>query len=182
MPDYTLAVATSADGFIARAADHTPQSWASAEEQALFFAHVNAADWAIMGRNTHLAADKADRHRIVFSTSMQGWQRATQLWLDPTQITAADLPGMVAGIRPLNSGLVLGGTRVHDWFVAANALSKVYLTIEPIHFHDGLPIFSDQKTRNPLEAFRARGYGVVREEVLNAAGTRYITLCPEHPE
>ena len=60
-PEFTLTVVTSADGYIARAPDDPPQNWASAEEQALFFADVEAADWAIMGRHTHEAADRPDR-------------------------------------------------------------------------------------------------------------------------
>ena len=38
-----VAVVTSADGYIARSHDEPPQAWASAEEQALFFADVEEA-------------------------------------------------------------------------------------------------------------------------------------------
>ena len=49
MAEFTLTVVTSADGYIARATDHPPQAWASAEEQVLFFRDVEAADWVILG-------------------------------------------------------------------------------------------------------------------------------------
>ncbi len=176
MPQFTLAVVASRDGFIARAPDHPPQAWASAEEQDLFFAQVEAADWAIMGRHTHLAADKPDRRRIIFSTRTAGWQRPTQLWLDPTLLTPADLAPLVSDFHPLQTGLILGGTTVHDWFHAYAAIDLVKLTIEPVTFGTGLPIFSDQRQSDPLAVFQTRGYHVQDDRALNPQGTRLITL------
>ena len=178
---FTLTVATSADGFISRSTDEPPQAWASAEEQALFFRDVEAADWAIMGRNTHLAADRPDRRRIIFSTRTTGWQRQTQIWLDPSKIRPADLPGLVAHVHPLGTGLILGGTRVHDWFLAHRAIDAVHLTIEPVAFGHGLPIFTGQQDRNPVTAFTRRGFHILSEDTLNAAGTRYLELAPDAP-
>ncbi len=177
-PHFTLTVATSADAFIARATNDAPQTWASAEEQALFFQDVEAADWAIMGKNTHLAADKPHRRRVVFSTKTNGWLRPSQLWLDPAKLTPADLQSQVAPVAPLRNGLILGGTRVHDWFLAHGAIDKVNLTVEPGTFVNGLPIFSDQSQTNPVAVFEARGFKVHSERQLNAQGTRYFELIP----
>ncbi len=179
MTHFTLTVATSADGFIARTADEPPQAWASNEEQALFFRDVEAADWAIMGRNTHEAADKPYRRRIVFSSKTSGWQRPAQLWIDPAGLTANDLAAQVAHIHPLNNGLILGGTRVHDWFLAHSAIHKVNLTIEPVTFGSGLPIFSDQTGTDPIKTFTTRGFRIVSDAALNAIGTRYLEMVPE---
>lgn len=175
-PTFTLTLVTSLDGFIARAADEPPQAWASPEEQALFLRDVAAADWAIMGRNTHEAADRPERRRIIFSTKTRGWKRPTQLWLDPGPLTPADLAARVSALRPLERGLILGGTRVHDWFLAHRAIHVVHLTIEPVRFGSGLPIFSDQAGRDPLQVFVSRGFrpGAVRR--LNDGGTLYAEL------
>ena len=181
MTRFTLTVATSADAFISRATDEPPQAWASAEEQALFFRDVEAADWAIMGRNTHLAADRPDRRRIIFSTKTNGWQRPTQLWLDPAGTTPTDLSERVAKVHPLHEGLILGGTRVHDWFLAHGAIHKVHLTIEPVAFGAGLPVFTGQTDRNPVTVFTRRGFHISDEATLNAAGTRYLELVPDAP-
>ena len=177
MPVFTLTVATSADAFIARATDDAPQTWASAEEQDLFFQDVEGADWAIMGRNTHLAADKPHRRRIVFSTSVNGWQRPTQLWLNPAEIAPDDLSEQVKGVHSLENGLILGGTRVHDWFLEHDAIHRVNLTIEPVVFHQGLPIFSDQSSRDPIAVFLERGFHIVSDALLNTGGTRYIQMA-----
>lgn len=179
MSRFTLTVATSADGFISRSTDEPPQAWASPEEQDLFFRDVEAADWAIMGRNTHLAADRPDRRRIVFSTKTKGWQRPTQLWLDPETCTPADLPALVSTVHALENGLILGGTGVHDWFLAHGAIDKVHLTIEPVSFGEGLPVFSGQQEREPVTTFTRRGFHILSEETLNGIGTRYVELAPD---
>lgn len=167
-------MACSADGFISRSTDEPPQAWASAEEQALFFRDVEAADWAIMGRHTHEAADKPDRRRIVFSTTRAGWQRPNQLWVDPHTLVPADLPLLVSETAPLRNGLILGGTRVHDWFAEHNAIDRVHLTIEPVRFGAGLPMFSWQADMGPEAALAALGLHERSSEVLNAGGTRYM--------
>ena len=177
-PHFTLTVATSSDALISPSTDTPTEAWASAEEQDLFFRDIAVADWCIMGRNTHEAADKPDRHRIIFSTSRRGWQRPTQLWLDPEGLRPADLAEKVAGVRPLRRGLILGGMRVHDWFLAARAIDRVHLTVEPIAFGTGVPVFAHQIERDPLDLFRSRGFRVVSEQSLNAGGTRYFEMVP----
>ncbi len=178
-PRFTLTVVTSRDGFIARAGDHAPQSWASPEEQALFFRDVEAADWAVMGRRTHEAADSPDRRRIVFSSRAGAgdWRRPTQLWIDPAGLTPADLAGRVARVRPLQAGLILGGTRVHDWFLGHGAIDRVHLTVEPVEFGSGLTFFSGRS--GPAGAVLSDlGFVRIHEETLNAAGTRHSVWTP----
>ena len=176
---FTLTVATSADAFISRSTEEPPQAWASDEEQELFFRDVEAADWAIMGRNTHLAADKPYRRRIILSSTQGGWVRPNQLWLDPKSMKPADLPDLVGGVHPLTNGLILGGTRVHDWFLTHNAIHCVHLTVEPVAFGDGLSVFTGQQDRDPVTVFTRRGFRLDTEATLNAGGTRYYELVPD---
>ncbi len=167
-------MACSTDGFISRSTDEPPQVWASKEEQILFFQDVEAADWAVMGRNTHLAADRPDRRRIIFSTTVSGWQRPTQLWLDPAGHSPGDLRRLVSGRGQFDRGIILGGTRVHDWFRKHDAIDRVHLTIEPVRFGAGLPIFSGQTVLDPVKVVSGLGLSLVSDEVLNAGGTRYM--------
>lgn len=172
---FTLTVVTSLDGWIARGPGDAPHLWASAEEQALFLAEVAAADWGVMGRATHTVADRPDRHRIVFSTAAGAgaWRRPTQLWLDPHRLTPAELSERVAQVRPLRDGLILGGTRVHDWFLAHGAIDRVHLTVEPLRFGSGVALFSDHP--GPAEEVLARlGFRLRSERTLNDAGTRHL--------
>ncbi|MEM9642959.1 MAG: hypothetical protein AAGA19_15805 [Pseudomonadota bacterium] len=175
---FTLAVVASQDGFIARSNNDPPASWASEEEQTLFLAEVEAADWAIMGRNTHLAADKPKRRRIILSSSAStgDWRRPTQLWLDPAGHTPAGLAELVSHVHPLERGLILGGTRVHDWFLLNQSIDRIKLTIEPVRFRTGLPMFSDQPVGDPRDVLRAMGFVAQSDVALNARGTRLLSF------
>ena len=179
-PVFTLTVVTSQDGFIARAIDDAPQSWASSEEQDLFFADVEAADWAIMGRHTHEAADRPERRRIVFSAAAGAgeWRRPTQLWLDPARLGSQDLADRVAHIRPMHTGLILGGTRVHVWFLGRRAIDRVHLTVEPVTFGVGLPMFTGHAGA-PGAVLAAMGFERLCDRALNAAGTRHSVWQPK---
>lgn len=179
-PRFTLAVVSSRDGYIARHAADNPAAWASPEEQRLFLDEVDAADWSVMGRHTHEAADKPHRRRIVFSSAAGAgdWRRPTQLWVDPGPLTPADLPALVTPVHPLVNGLILGGTRVHDWFLSHRAIDLVKLTVEPVAFGAGLPILSGQILRDPVAVFRAAGFLVTAERALNETGTRFLELRP----
>jgi dihydrofolate reductase len=178
-PVFTLAVVTSADGFIARTPDEPPQAWASAEEQAVFFADVEAADWAVMGRRTHAAADRPDRRRIVFSAAGGAgeWRRPTQLWIDPARLLPRDLAVRVAAVHPFRAGLILGGTRVHDWFLAHGAIDRIHLTVEPVRFGAGLPLFSNA-AGPAADVLAACGFARRSSRPLNAAGTVHELWTP----
>ncbi len=179
-PVFTLLVVATADGFLGRHPGHSPAEWASAEEQALFLRAVDAADWSVMGRGTHQAAFRPQRRRIVFSRSAPTpqWRTPVHLWLDPARLTPDALAALVASRRPMRDGLILGGGAIHDWFHAHRAIHAVSLTVEPLRFGDGLPLFSDQRARDAVAAFTEKGYKIKAERTLNAAGTRLVSLAP----
>ena len=145
----------------------------------LFFADVEAADWAVMGRHTHEAADRPDRRRIVFSSAAgKGeWRRPTQLWIDPARVEPRVLPDLVGHVHPLNDGLILGGTRVHDWFLDHRAIDRIHLTVEPVTFGAGLPMFSGHS--GPADrVLSALGFACHSERRLNDLGTVFSVWTP----
>ena len=127
-----------------------------------------------MGRRTHELADRPERRRIVFSASGGSgtWRRSSQLWLDPSRVTPADLAALVAPVRPLASGLILGGTRVHDWFASHDAIDCIHLSIEPLEFGEGLPLFSNHRGP-PDTVLSAMGFVRCTDRLLNKRGTRH---------
>lgn len=179
-PGFTLVVATSSDGFIARHSGHSPADWASPEEQSHFFGLVGSACWSVMGRGTHEVADRPDRRRIVFSSQVEApeWRRPTQVWVNPANHGPSDLPALVETVHPMTAPLILGGTRVHDWFHDLHAIARIELTVEPVRFGEGLPVFTGDGACDPLTLFGRRGYDVTGDRVLNREGTRLITLVP----
>lgn len=180
LPRFSLLVVTSQDGFIARAPGHGPWEWASAEEQEIFFREVDAADWSVMGRGTHEAALKPERRRIIFSHQPDSpeWRLPNHLWLNPAGLTPDDLAALVDGNFPMREAVVLGGTPVHDWFHAHGRLDRVVLTVEPVRFGQGLPIFTGQREGEAEVVFPARGYREICRRILNAQGTRLIEYVP----
>ncbi len=44
-----------------------------------------------------------------FSTKTKGWQRPTQLWLDPTDLAPKDLAAQTTSVHPMTKALILGG-------------------------------------------------------------------------
>ena len=179
-PRFTLHVVATSDGFIARYSGHSPADWQSEEDAEYFFAAVDAADWSVMGRVTHTAAPRADRRRVVFSTAtpVPDWRTPTQVWLDPRGLTPDALPDLLCGVHPVRDVLILGGTRVHDWFLAHGRLDAVTLCVEPLRFGEGLPIFTGDGAGDPVASFTRRGFEVVDEQALNARGTRRLWLEP----
>jgi dihydrofolate reductase len=177
---YSLVVVASSDGFIARTAGHAPADWQSPEEQAFFLKTVAAADWSVLGRTTHEAAFRTDRRRIVFSHSAPKpeWRSPTHLWLDPATISVDDLAALVAPVWPMGIGLVLGGADVAAWFLERGRIDEVLLSIEPVRFGTGLPIFPGDGAGDPVDLVRRRGFEVRSERALNAGGTRLVTLTP----
>ena len=174
-PTFTLLVVCTADGFIARQSGHSPAEWASAEEQDLFLSAVDGADWGIMGRGTHEAADTPHRRRIGFSSAVRRpeWRRPGQVWIDPATLAPDDLPAIVTPVRPMREGLILGGTTVHDWFLHAGRIDRVSLTVEPVEFGTGLPLFSG--TEGPAdEVLKDLGFRRRCSRPLNDTGTRLI--------
>jgi dihydrofolate reductase len=177
---FTLLVVATADGLMARAPGHTPAEWASGEEQTLFLDAVDAADWGVLGRTTHEVVYRPNRRRIIFSSSVSApeWREHMHLWLDPGKLTPGDLAALVADRRPMREALILGGAAVHDWFHRHGRIDSVSLTIEPIRFGAGLPIFGDQTARDAAEAFLEKGYVLRGERRLNRIGTRLVVFDP----
>ncbi len=175
-PIVSLALAVSRDGFIARAPGHVPSDWCSVEEQNLFLREVELADWSIMGRTTHEAANKLRRRRIVFSATagIGQWRRPTQLWIDPAGETPASLMEKVAPVHRCEKMLILGGVRVHDWFLERSSIDRIILTIEPVTFGRGLRAFDDPASQNLPDFLTAAGFQCHRQERLNAAGTEWF--------
>jgi dihydrofolate reductase len=177
---FVLVVVASSDGFIARTAGHAPWDWQSPEEKAFFLETVAAADWSVLGRTTHETAFRADRRRIVFSHSAPApeWRSPTHLWLDPATVSPDDLAALVAPVWPMRTALILGGADVAAWFLGRGCIDEVLLSVEPVAFGAGLPIFPGDAAGDPVERVRARGFEVQSERALNVNGTRLVTLIP----
>ncbi len=174
MPHFTLIAVTSGDGFITGPAGEPPETWASPEEQLVFAATVGALDWSFMGRLTHTQAWRPSRRRVVFSRTCPTplWRHPARLWVDPERVSLeAILAALEPVWRPEHCG-ILGGVAVHDWFAGRGLIDAAEITIEPLTFGRGLPLFSGAAGQDPVTALAARGLALRDTRPLNAAGTR----------
>jgi|TARA_B110000114_G_scaffold185810_1_gene235135 dihydrofolate reductase len=144
MIDYSLMFACSQDGFIAKKEGDNPSLWTSEEDHKLLTENISKSDWSVMGRKTHELNLREDRKRIVFTRKVKNIEPISvnipnQLYFNPDTAQWSDFEKIVG----LNSKvLVLGGTRVHDFFLYLNLLSNINITIEPLTFNTGIRAFS----------------------------------------
>ncbi len=169
--EFLLLAVVSSDGFIARYPGDPPWAWASPEEQERFRATMAKVTWSVLGRVTSETAPRPQRKRIVFTSSVKGvaWLTEHHLGFNPAGATfdeateTAKSDGLVA---------VLGGTRVHDYLLAIGRIDEIRLSIEPITFGEGLPLFTGVAWAGL--AVHLERHGMTQagpDEVLNAAGT-----------
>lgn len=173
---FTLIAVTSLDGYITGPLGEPPIAWASLEEQVRFAEMVSALDWSFMGRVTHTLAWRPARRRVVFSRSSPTplWRHPLRLWVDPDRVP---LTTILAALQPVHAPEhcgILGGVAVHDWFAAKGLIDAAEISIEPVTFAAGLPLFSWAPGRDPLRTLEALGLQLVETIKLNAGGTR---LC-----
>ena len=139
--EFLLLAVVSADGFIARHPGDPPWAWASPEEQARFRATMAKVGWSVLGRITHETALRPERRRIVFTTGVAGvaWLGPNHLGFNPS---GASFDEALAAARVDGPVAILGGTRVHDHMLSIGRVDEARLSIEPIRFGRGLPMFS----------------------------------------
>lgn len=180
-PRFTLIAVVSRDGFLARYSGERPSDWTSREEQALFQDRMARLDWSFMGRITHETAPAAHRRRVVFTSRQRDplWRRERQLWLDPSSRRLVDIVELLRPVHPPRDCGILGGTRVHDWFEAHGVIDRIELTVEPLRFERGVPLFSRHYDDDPLADLAARGFEVASCRTLNGRGTRHYELLPK---
>lgn len=172
-PTFTLIAVTSLDGRITGPRGEPPAAWASAAEQQAFRTAVDALDWSFIGRRTHHLAWRPDRYRVVFSRSCKSplWRHPRRLWLDPARVPLATMLELLQPVRQARSCGILGGVGVHDWFAAAGRIDAASITIEPVTFNAGLPLFTDAVGEAPLTTLARLGLEPTETTRLNEAGT-----------
>ncbi len=146
--------ACSQDGFIAKKEGDNPSLWTSEEDHKLLLEHIDESDWSVMGRKTHELNPNQNRKRIVFSRKVKTIEPVSptiknQFYFNPDITQWSDFAKLV-GLK--SKVLILGGTRVHDFFLYLDVLSKIYITIEPLNFNTGIKAFSFINF-NDLESF-----------------------------
>ena len=150
-----IIAALTADGFIGRDAAHNSTRWTSKEDANWFNQRSKKAGVVVMGRATYdtIGRPLPERVTVVYSRKADGslpvenqkeWKKG-QIYY--TQAHPADLLKQLAELG-FNEVAIGGGGSIYTLFVQAGVVNKLYLTVEPILFGDGVKLFNqsfDQK-------------------------------------
>jgi len=136
-----LIAALSADGFIARDAHHLA-SWTSKEDKRFFVEKTASAGVVVMGSHTYETIGKPLKGRlnIVYSRSRS---------YEGVEVTQQEPAALLKDLeqRGYHEVAIIGGAHVYTLFMSAGLINTLYLTVEPLTFGQGLPLFN-----KPVEA------------------------------
>lgn len=149
-----IIAAMTADGFIARRSDQKSTVWTSQEDKQWFVQKTKEAKVCVMGRTTYetIGAPRSGRSILVLSSAGKTTLEAQDLELEQvTQVSLSPLELVTLlhelGVEQL---AVCGGSSVYTQFLQAGLVDRLYLTIEPVLFGQGISLFN-QPLENKIE-------------------------------
>lgn len=133
-----LIAALTADGFIGRDSNHL-SNWTSPEDKKRFISLTKEAGVIVMGARTFSTIGRAlpGRRTIVYTShpdamTAEGVETTSE---PPATLVARLKKEGVKGIA------ICGGASIYSLFMQADVVDECYLTIEPIMFGKGVPLF-----------------------------------------
>jgi dihydrofolate reductase len=137
-----IIAAQTTDGFIAKDENHAA-SWTSKEDKKRFVELTKKARVIVMGSKTAntLPSPLKDRLNIVYSRNPDLKREGFEY----TQKSPQDLIEELS-VRGYTDVAVCGGTSIYTLFVKSGLVSKLYVTIEPISFGSGIPLFDEDSS------------------------------------
>ena len=135
-----LLMAITADGKIARSADHFPD-WTGSTDKRFFARRSRAAGVVIMGSKTFDSLGKPlpARRNIVLSRNPDRTSKPPDLVFTsrPPEEILADLAG-----EGYDEAILAGGSRINTLFARRGLIDEVILTVSPLIFGEGLSLFA----------------------------------------
>jgi len=135
-----IIAALTADGFIGKDASHLA-NWTSPEDKKKFVRLTKEAGVMIMGARTFETIGRAlpGRKTIVYTSQPQ------KVTAEGVETTTEEPAKLLARLEKegYTSVAICGGASIYAMFMQAGVVTDLYLTIEPILFGQGVPLFSD---------------------------------------
>lgn len=162
-PKYIALAAMTLDGKIAtREGEFT--GWTSKEDKTHLHRVLDASDVVLVGNTTYKTAKKplAKRNCIVLTRHVPRTARIAQglFYCDPRKTNIKTFIKN-SGYRTI---AILGGTQTYTFCLEHGMLDEIHLTVEPIVFGKGLPMFEGKKAG--LKKFK-----LISAKKLNAQGS-----------
>tara|TARA_Y100000310_G_C20703935_1_gene832866 strand:+ start:5053 stop:5580 length:528 start_codon:yes stop_codon:yes gene_type:complete len=162
-PLYYLVVATTIDGFIARAPGQISTDWTSKEDKEHLHKMEDEADVLLLASKSYDLAKERLRNfnSIVLTRKVDGIKEENKLltYINPEK---ADLDEYVRK-KSYRKVCVLGGRVAYNFVLEKDLLDEIYLTIEPVVFGGGIGFFNKEI---PLKHF-----DLVSSEQINDKGS-----------
>lgn len=133
-----IIAAQSLDGYISPIEHTNSMSWTSGADKEFFKNKTKEAGVVIMGRTTFDTIGKAlpERKTIVYTSQ--------PLAVEGVETTSESPTTLLARLEQEGhtSVAICGGNSIYSLFLKSGLVSKLYITLEPIIFGDGIPLFS----------------------------------------
>jgi dihydrofolate reductase len=134
-----LIAALTTDGFIAQKKEQSSLSWTSKADKTRFVELTKRAGVMIMGRTTFETIGKPlkDRRMIVYTSR--------PLNVEGVETTQEDPAKLLQKLEQegFKEVAICGGSQIYTLFAKNKLINALYLTIEPITFGNGIPLFSE---------------------------------------
>lgn len=134
-----IIAAQSLDGFIGPIEHTNSMSWTSGADKEFFKTRTKEAGVIIMGRTTFDTIGKAllNRKTIVYSS-----KTIEAEGVETTSLSPQDLLNQLEQ-EGYSEVAICGGTSIYSMFLNSGLVSKLYITLEPVLFGEGIPLFKD---------------------------------------
>lgn len=137
----SIIAALTADGFIGRTSDHLAD-WTSKEDKQLFISLTKEAGVMIMGSRTYdtIGRPLPGRKTVIYTNH-------PEKYTDPALVATNDSPQSVLDALQkdgYNNVAICGGAQIYDLFLQAGVVTDLHLTIAPLLFGSGVPLFKKE--------------------------------------
>lgn len=141
-----IIAAVSADGFIGKDPKEPSTAWTSLADKKHFSEITKRAGVIVMGAKTFATIGKALplRRTIVYSNNSINAPGVEVTTLPPAELVAKLEK---EGVKEL---AICGGATIYSMFMKTGVVDSIYLTIEPVIFGSGIPLFREP-TNTKLE-------------------------------
>ncbi|MDO8430738.1 MAG: dihydrofolate reductase family protein [Candidatus Taylorbacteria bacterium] len=132
-----IIAALSADGFIAKNAEHAAL-WTSKADKHRFIELTKRAGVVVMGNTTFKTLGRPLRERLNIVYSKNQTFEGVEMTQKPPLELISDLES-----RGIKEVAICGGSHIYTMFMKAGVVDTLYLTIEPVLFGKGIGLFNE---------------------------------------
>lgn len=142
----SLIAAMTADGFIGRSETDKSFDWTSGEDKKFYIEKLKKSDVIVMGRKTFETFSRypKDSHWIIYTKNKEGLKKpqSKNVIVETTTLSSKNLIEKLEE-EGKKEVLICGGSSIYTMFLKSRMVDKLYLTIEPVLFGNGVKLFGD---------------------------------------